>query len=142
MLNEASTRYLAFESQQKTEEGATELFNYVVDSYEGPQTIHSYAIAERSNDQYLGSCGFAPCGDTVVECYYCINAEFQGLGFATEATGALVEALSHHVEVRAYCHPDNLAAHGVARKIGMDSRGKSQHEHSGLVGELFVKAKK
>lgn len=138
MLDEDSTKYLAFEAEQKTEAGATGLFNYVVDAYDADEPMHAYAIADRSTNKYVGSCGFAPYEADVVECYYCVNPGFRGRGFAVEATHALVNKLTSLVEVRAYCHPENHAAHAVARQCGMHHQGTAVHRASGLAGEVFV----
>lgn len=138
MLDDASTRYLAFTEEQKTDEGARGLFDYVLQSYDTPDCVHAYAIADKATDAYVGSCGFAPYDDGVVECYFCVNAERRGKGFAAEATAAMLEPLSKVVEVRAYCHPNNVAAHAVARRCGMKHIGSAQNKNTGLVGEAFV----
>jgi len=140
MLDEESTRYITFEAEQKTEAGAKGLFEYVTQHYDTPEAVHAYAIADRATDGYVGSCGFAPYAEGVVECYYCVNPEHRGRGFAAEAATALIQVLAEIAEVRAYCHPDNTAAHAVARRCGMSHAGHTRHEHSGLEGELFVYA--
>ena len=141
MLDDESTRFLAFEDGQKTEAGARTLFEYVLENYDSPDVLHAYAIADASTDTYIGSCGFAPYDDGVVECYFAINPEHRGSGFAVEATQALVAALSRVVEVRAYCHADNVAAHRVARKCDMIPLGHGRNKNSGLEGEVFVTRK-
>lgn len=141
MLDEESTRFLAFDEEQRTEAGARGLFEYVLASYESPDTVHAYAIADASSDVYIGSCGFAPYDDGVVECYFAINSEHRGNGFAVEATKALVVALARRVEVRAYCHPDNVVAHRVATNCQMTPLGHDLHKNSGLEGRVFVRRK-
>jgi len=138
MLNEESTKYLMFEAEQKTETGARALFDYVCGAYVSSEPVHSYAIAEKETNQYVGSCGYAPYDDGVVECYYSVNKDEVGKGIATEVTSALAKLLSSEVEVRAYCHPENYAAHSVAKKSGFDPRGIQNHKNFGNSGELFV----
>ncbi|MCG8587003.1 MAG: GNAT family N-acetyltransferase [Pirellulales bacterium] len=138
MLDDESTKYLAFDDDQRTETGARALFEYVMHSYDTAETVHAYAIGESSTGAYVGSCGFSPYDDGVVECYYCINPEHRGQGYAVEATNALLDVLTSHVEVRAHCHSDNTAAHAVAKRSGMTHLGLGQHKHSGLEGQVFV----
>ncbi|MEL6246988.1 MAG: GNAT family protein [Cyanobacteria bacterium J06627_15] len=138
MLDAESTAYLMFEPEQKTEAGATALFNDVRSAYDSPDPVHSYAIAEKDSDRYVGSCGYAPYSEGVVECYYSVNPAETGQGIATEMTSALARELSKTAEVRAYCHPENYAAHAVARKAGFVPRGIQKHQNFGIEGELFV----
>ncbi len=138
MLNEESTKYLMFEDEQKTDVGARSLFDYVCGAYDSEEPVHSYAIAEKATDLYVGSCGYAPYDDGIVECYYSVNDDSAGKGIATEVTSVLAEVLSSEAEVRAYCHPENHAAHAVAKKSGFKSRGIHKHKNFGNYGELFV----
>ncbi len=138
MLDEESTRYLMFAIEQKTEQGAKALFDYVCASYESEEPIHSYAIADKRSNRYVGSCGYAPYEEGVFECYYSVNKEEEGRGVATEAIKALAATLAQKAEVRAYCHPDNRAAHAVAIKSGFVSLGLQQHQHFDTEGQLFV----
>lgn len=138
MLDAESTAYLMFEPEQKTEAGATALFNDVRNAYDSSEPVHAYAIAEKDSDRYVGSCGYAPYSESVVECYYSVNKAETNQGIATEITSALACELSKTAEVRAYCHPDNYAAHAVARKSGFVPRGIQKHQNFGIEGELFV----
>lgn len=137
MLDDESTKYLAFEDEQKTEDGATALFHFVCSAYESENPIHSYAIAEKVTDRYLGSCGFAPYDEGIYECYYSVNQTELGKGVATEVTSAIAHTLSANFEIRAYCHADNHAAHVVAKKAGFMHQGTHMHKNFGMEGELF-----
>lgn len=142
MLDDESTQFLSFEAEQRTEPGAKALFDHVIGSYDTENAVHAYAIVDTHTADYLGSCGFAPYEDGVVECYYCVNARHRGCGIAVEATKAMIGALSPSVEIRAYCHSANLAAHAVATQSGMVHVGRGRNKNSGLDGELFVFRKK
>ena len=142
MLDDESTRFLAFDAEQKTEVGARALFEYVIGSYDSPEAIHAYCISDSQTASYLGSCGFAPYEEGVVECYYCVNPGQRGSGIAAEATKELIAALSPNFEIRAFCHPDNRAAHAVAERSGMTHVGLSRNKNTGLEGEVFVFPKK
>ncbi|NOK58888.1 MAG: N-acetyltransferase [Chloroflexi bacterium AL-W] len=138
MLDDDSTKYLAFEDEQTTSDGAKALFDFVCSSYKSENPVHSYVIAEKDTDRYLGSCGFAPYDEGVYECYYSVNTAARGKGVATEATKAMVQLLTEDAEVRAYCHPENHASRAVATKVGFTYKGTHLHKHSGLKGALFV----
>ena len=141
MLDDESTRFLTFDEEQKTRPGATALFEYVIQAYASPEPIHSYAIAELETGEYVGSCGYAQYEEGVVECYYCVNAEHRGKGIATEAAKALIQALARSTEfkeIRAYCHPENTAAHDVALRLGMTAKGLAKHKDLDTPGQLFV----
>ena len=136
MLDDESTKYLAFGDEQKTDDGAKALFDFVCSSYESESPIHSYVIAEE--DRYVGSCGFAPYDEGIYECYYCVNKTERGKGVATEVTKAIAQVLSETLEVRAYCHPENYAAHAVAKKAGFIHNGLSLHKNFRTESELFI----
>ncbi|MEM8778142.1 MAG: GNAT family N-acetyltransferase [Cyanobacteria bacterium P01_G01_bin.49] len=138
MLDEESTKYLAFTEEQKTEEGAKALFDLVYQSYESQTPIHSYVIAGQDQDHYLGSCGFTPYDEDIYECYYSVSKAQWGQGVATEAIKTIAEELSKTAEIRAYCHPNNVAAHRVAKKAGFIPKGLTLHQHFDIEGELFV----
>ncbi len=138
MFDDESIKYLAFDDEQKTKDGAKALFDFVCNSYESEDPVHSYAIAEKDSDRYVGSCGFAPYDEGIYECYYSINKAECGKGVATEVTKAIAQALSETLEVRAYCHPENYAAHAVAKKAGFIHKGLSLHKNVGIEVELFI----
>ena len=138
MLDDESTRFLAFTTEQKTESGAKALFDQVIAAYQSRDPIHAYAIADNRTDDYVGSCGWAPYEGHIVECYYCVNRECQGRGVAVEAMTAFLSGLPVGTEARAYCHPDNTKAHAVATKCGMKRLGLRRHRHSKLEGIVFV----
>jgi RimJ/RimL family protein N-acetyltransferase len=122
MLDAESTQYLAFEAAQKTIEGATELFDFVLSSYNTDSVVHAYAIALKDSNQYIGSIGFSAYEDSIFECYYTINADYRRQGYGWEAMQALLAALkaSHKItEIRAYSHPKNKPSLKLAEKLGM-----------------------
>lgn len=137
MTDAASTRYLALDPEQETETGAKALFGRIVASYDAINPVHAYAIAARETSRYVGSCGFAPYAPGVVECYYWISVEHRGNAYAAEALGALLAEIARHVEVRAFCHADNGAAHTVAIRAGMRHVGRRRNAASGLDAEVF-----
>ncbi|MEC4892577.1 MAG: GNAT family N-acetyltransferase [Oscillatoria sp. PMC 1051.18] len=140
MLDLDSTKYLAFTDEQKTEQGATDLFNFVTSSYNSDNIVHAYAIALAESDEYIGSCGFSPYENKIYECYYSINSPYRRKGYAVEAMTALFQALSalgKIAEIRAYSSEENLPSLNLAQKLGMKYQGKAVHAHSGLAGVVY-----
>ena len=131
MLDKESTRYLMFTDEQKTKNGATELFNFVINTYNSDEPIHSYSITLK-NDKYIGSCGISKIEgfEKIYECYYCLLKEFTKNGYASEALKSLIKYCfkSHEVnEIRAYMHPDNPYSEAVAKRAGMKYDGIKKH---------------
>lgn len=138
MLDEESTRFLAFDPADKTREGAQALFQFIIESYASKEPVQAFAIEDLHSGAYVGSCGFAPYDEGILECYYCVDKTYRGRGFAIEATQALLAAFAPIAEVRAFCHSDNLAAHAVAGKCGMKLLGPGRNKNTGLEGLVFT----
>ena len=141
MLDENATKYLMFTDEQKTKQGATDLFNFVVNSYNTENPVHSYAIVDKE-DNFVGSCGFSPLDETkkMYECYYSILPRYWRQGFATESTKALLEYCFNELgieEMRAYMHPDNPMSEGVAKKVGMKYVDIETHPQFGNEGKMY-----
>jgi RimJ/RimL family protein N-acetyltransferase len=139
MLDPECTRYLMFPDEMKTRAGASGLLDAVTASYDADEPILSYAIALGEDDSYVGSCGLAAYPEGGCEVYYALNPGFRGRGYATEAMAALLARLPAHMMVRAFCHPENEAAHAVARRLGMVCMGEETHAGFGTTGILFVR---
>ncbi len=142
MLDDESTKYLAFDDEQKTKDGAKALFDFVCSSYESEDPVHSYAIVDKDSGRYIGSCGFALYDEGICECYYSVNKTERGKSVATEVTKAIAQVLAKTLEVRAYCHQENYAAHAVAKKAGFIHKGLSLHKNVGIDVELFIYKKR
>ena len=139
MLDPDCTKFLTFPDELKTEAGASGLLDQVIAAYDSEESIHSYVIALTDDDRYVGSCGLAPYPEGGYEIYYALNPEHRGHGYATEAMAALLSRIPDNMIVRAFCHPKNCAAHAVAEKLGMVSRGEHPHAQFGTIGHLFVR---
>jgi len=85
----------------------------------------------------IGGCGLAPAPDGGVEIGYWIARPYWGLGFATEATRALVHAARAmgHRTIRARHAVDNPASARVLRKLGFRPTGDFVRVHSVARGE-------
>jgi RimJ/RimL family protein N-acetyltransferase len=139
MTDREATRYLLLSEEQKTEAGARELFEFVQESYQGDEPVCALAIADE-DDRSVGSCGVSPVEEGVLECYYSLLPESQGQGYATEATGALMDYFFERTdleELRAYMSQENPRSAGVARRLGMACRGVAPHPVHGTEGLLY-----
>ena len=94
----------------------------------------TYSIFEPSETQVLGAVALEPADPALValvgqgafELGYWLRASAVGLGYATEATVALVEAALRHLSATrvAICHdPTNTASAGVPRRAGFRCLG-------------------
>jgi len=141
MLDEMATEYLTFTEEQKTEAGAAALFRQVVDSYHTPDPIIALSIVDKENGMFIGSCGVSPLGEEgVFECYYSLLPKCWGMGFATEATRALIGHFLGRDGVKAmkaFVSSDNPRSIHVAERVGMQLLGRARHPFSGLEGLVY-----
>jgi RimJ/RimL family protein N-acetyltransferase len=108
---------------------------------EAPQDLGWWVwlISTRDGDRPVGACGLGGrphAGATVLG--YSIYPRFEGKGFATEASRALVAWVLHQPDVlivRATVPTWHLGSIAVARKLGMSEMG---HEVDPDVGEVAV----
>ncbi|MBK1791465.1 GNAT family N-acetyltransferase [Persicirhabdus sediminis] len=138
MQNETSNRYLMFDADECSDEGANQLVDRIMASYADEVEICSYVVADLHSDRYLGTAGFTSYDVGVMECYFGINEEFCGHGYATEALVMLRDVLMPSYQLRVYCHDDNQLAHRVALAAGFKLRGAAVNKNSQLSGQLFV----
>ena len=85
----------------------------------------------------IGGCGLTPGENGSVEIGYWVARPYWGLGFATEATRALVHAARAmgHRTIRARHAVDNKASARVLRKLGFRPTGEFARVHSAARGE-------
>lgn len=93
-----STRYMAFTDEQKSPQGASDMINWVINSYESDDPVMSLTIADSIDDSYLGSAGLgsagaAENGNNRFEVYVTLLREARGNGRATKAMRALTDYL-------------------------------------------------
>ena len=140
MDDKEATKYLNFTEEQKTPEGASQLFDYILQSYDTEEEVFSLAI-ERKGMGYVGSCGISPIDDGIYECYYSLNREYWGNGYATEAMEKLLDYCFNELkidELRAYMSPDNPYSSSVAENIGMEYQGVEVHPVFENEGKMYT----
>lgn len=80
-------------------------------------------LVERDSFRFVGRAGFSPYGEPeTYELGFTIALSFQGRGYATEITRALVQWLFETGKAKrfiAFAHPDNVASLAVIGKLGM-----------------------
>lgn len=91
----------------------------------------------RGTPRLIGGCGIRPGADDVPEIGYWVARPYWGLGFATEAAGALVRAARAlgHRRIRARHAVDNGASGRVLRKLGFRPTGELARVRSVARGE-------
>lgn len=143
MTDKEATKYLEFSATQKTPEGAAHLLDFIIESYKTDEPVFSLAI-EDQNHGYIGSCGVSKIDDEAWECYYSLNRNYWGKGFATEAMQTVIAWCRNDPvvkELRAYMHPEHKESERVALRLGMEPRGIQMHpvfEHEGKLYTLNV----
>ncbi|MFN8232624.1 MAG: GNAT family N-acetyltransferase [Actinomycetota bacterium] len=83
-----------------------------------------FSVEERIGGRLVADIGLSPADDApdVIKIGYTVSPAAQGLGYATEAVGALVGYAFDRLgaaKVRAYASEDNAASIRVAEKVGM-----------------------
>ena len=100
--------------------------------------VHGFAVVHRESNSVIGTEGFKgpPDAEGVVEIGYGIVPAFQGRGFATEATAALVRFACEGDQVRlirAHTLPVANASTRVLAKCGFTRIGEVVDPEDGLV---------
>lgn len=100
--------------------------------------VHRFTLIQRARHAVIGNCGFKgpPTADGVVEIAYGIAPDYQGKGYATEATQALVSYAFSNSKVRivrAHTRPEPNASTRVLTKCGFRLVGEVMDPDDGLV---------
>lgn len=85
-----------------------------------------YAVCLKDTDKVIGNLYFSEQEFGTWELGYVFNANYQGKGYATEATAALLEDAFQNLGVRrviALCNPENLASWRLLERLGMRREG-------------------
>lgn len=133
-----ATRYLLFSDEQRTEDGARELFDGVRASYASAEPVCALCIALPEGG-FIGSCGASSIEPRCCEIYYSLLPAQWAQGYAIEAVKLIVPYLVTQCgmrEIRAYTHPSNEASARVAVRAGFERVGPAPHPHHGVEGVL------
>ncbi|MEW4430885.1 MULTISPECIES: GNAT family N-acetyltransferase [Paenibacillus] len=118
------TKYTAW--GPNTEQDTTAYIEQVLQSQqEQPRSQYDLAVCLKTDGTLVGSVGIYTEG-TNAEMGYVMNPQYQGRGFAAEASHALLglgfNTLGVH-RIYAKCRPNNKASERVMQKIGMEYEG-------------------
>ncbi|WP_407356241.1 GNAT family N-acetyltransferase [Methanolobus sp. WCC5] len=124
--NEEITGPTDMPAHQSREE--TQAFlDMLIQSYNTDEPLFAMAVCRKSDNELIGSCGFAttdvPCA---AQMYYALEPQFRGMGYATEAVEKLLEYMIIVLDIEriaVYCSPDNIASVNLARRAGMEYQG-------------------
>ncbi|MFA0809963.1 GNAT family N-acetyltransferase [Microbulbifer epialgicus] len=98
-----------------------------------------WAIQLKSDNSYVGTCGFWQGKDWPKELTWWVIPEARGQGIATEASKAtLLHAYNKFkwVKVETYMNDENIAAHSVVKKLGGNKTGRRKF-NDGLSRDVY-----
>jgi len=133
MADARATRYLDFDDDQKTPEGAQRLLEYIITTYVTDDPVFALAIVDKETDTFIGSCGLSPLlgEEDGVEVLFSLLPRYWGWGFATEAIAALLYYAFEEAgisRVVANVSEENPKSFRVATNVGMRDEGPHKHE--------------
>jgi ribosomal-protein-alanine N-acetyltransferase len=120
------TDNLAFYDTLKSKEGALAILNHTIDSYNAENPLLAFAITDKVNGSFMGTCGVNFLEQDKAEVFYAFFPNFWGMGLATEVLSKIKEYLvqMHAIkEIHAFIKPQNIASIKVAEKSGFTNRG-------------------
>lgn len=105
---------------------------------QNPVRRHDFAIIVNADEQLIGGCSVKLQSGTEGSLGYAIHPEYQGMGFATEATRAMIEFGFRDLgleRIVAQCDTRNSASYRVMEKAGM-ARVGTHLKHREIKGRL------
>ena len=141
MTDRESTRFLTFGEDQKTREGAIELFEVTISSYGSEQPMLAFAIETLATGTFVGFCGLHPHDQVTVEIMYAIMPQVRRQGYATEVAAAITRwALADMGYRRAIApiDPAHQVSQAVVIKAGFTDCGLVENPESPDKKRLFV----
>lgn len=115
------------EPSYKTEEQVHELLTKYISSYDN-EHYYRWAIVEKDSNECIGQIAYYlfNAKNNWAEIEYCIGTSFQGRGYATEATKAVIEYGFEKINlhrVQICCREVNEASRSVILKCGLTYEG-------------------
>jgi RimJ/RimL family protein N-acetyltransferase len=115
---------------------ADDAINFTAQEHDALYPAFLLMLRTRGAPRLIGSCGISKY-DGCVELGYWISRPYWGLGFATEASRAVIhiaKTIGHNKLIASH-FTDNPASGNVLRKLGFQSTGKIAQRHSNGRGE-------
>lgn len=135
-----NVRYMFFQDEQRTEEGATGMVEWVVNAYDTDDPVCIFAIADKETGDYLGNLGAQTMeGTSDTEFFYALLPAYRGKGYVTEAVKTFLSYLfgeGLHTAV-AIIVPENEASIRVVNRLQAIYIGEVEiHGNPGLRYEV------
>lgn len=141
MTDQASTRFLAFGDEQKSHEGARQLLEATISSYETEHPMLAFAVEELTTGTFVGFCGLTPHDEETVEIMYAVMPHARQKGYATKIATTLSQYAFDRLGYRrvvAPIAPANEPSKIVANKAGFKDHGLLPNAESAEVVHQFV----
>ena len=142
MTDQGSTRFLPFDQEQRSPEGAKKLLETTMASYHTEEPMPAMAVEERATGAFVGFCGLSPRNEETMEVLYAVMPEARRKGCATEIASALAEyALNRlgFLRVVAFIVPANEPSKVVAARAGFVDGGLVKNRNfKGLVHRFIL----
>ena len=141
MTDPESTKFLTFAEEQKSREGAIELLEATIESYNSESPMMAFAVESQESAQYIGFCGLTPREKGTVEILYAVMPNERSKGYATEIAVTLVAHAISRLGYRRVIAPifeEHKASKGVITKAGFEDRGVIQSLGSTEMVHMFV----
>ncbi len=127
-IADENVQHLYLEPVYTTKKEVNELLDLYISSYE-KDDYYRWAIIEDQSGECIGQVAFflVDSKNHFVEVEYCIGTAFQGKGYATEATKAVIKYGFEEINLNKVqiCHkPSNLSSKKVIEKCGFKYDGK------------------
>lgn len=126
MTNHESTKYLAFDDEQKSREGAKELIKATIDAYDSDSPMMAFAVEDCISSEFVGFCGLTPRTDDMVEIMYAVIASARGKGYAVEIAATLAQYATNQLGYKYVTAPisrEHEISKAVALKAGFKDCG-------------------
>ncbi|TKJ24572.1 MAG: hypothetical protein CEE42_10540 [Promethearchaeota archaeon Loki_b31] len=113
-----------------------QLFKSIINSYQSQEIVIPYALILKSNGDFLGFCGLVTLKDNKqVECYYFLQHEYWGNGYAIESLRKIFEYAFSELKldkIVAYIDQGNTRGWKVAERSGMKYMGNFLRKDTNL----------
>lgn len=106
------------------------------------RTDYEFGVICKETNIFIGGCGMYTKGHNA-EIGYCLNPQFWGNGYATEASKAMLLLGFENFKVHrifATCRPGNIASANVLRRVGMKQEGHLREHmwHKGKFHDSYL----
>lgn len=141
MTDPSSTKFLTFGEEQKSREGATELLETTIESYDSEDPLMAFAVENQETTEFVGFCGLTPHEEGTVEIMYAVMPNERGKGYGAEIAATLAQHAVSQLGYRriiAPISPEHEISKAVAVKAGFRDHGIGQKSGSVEMVHLFV----